>query len=329
MPPLVLLLTPTAFFSWPTAKLIWLICNLALMASIPWLLARLLPEHGLRFSQTLMIALIFFGFSATRVAVWTGQTTLLVFFLMIVALLLHKRNWLVSGILLGVAMSKFTLAVPAFIVMFYRRNYRALAVGVLLHGVALLALSLIAQRSPLAVLESYTQVASRFLIIVRGIHLATLFPQQSDVLVYAILGAGLLLLAWIAAWTPRPNPETESLSHAPVEFHLFTVLCLWVLLVIYHRIYDAAISITFVALLVYGLTHAEVWKLSPRGKLGMLVALVFFVGVQMLPGEIVGRFLPADQTATWLWLVDIAITVSLVAALALSVWLYRRALAVR
>jgi hypothetical protein len=333
MPPLVLLLAPSAFLSWPTAKLIWLICNLALMVAIPWLLVRLLPRPGLTASQTLLVALIFFGFSATRVAVWTGQTTLLVFFLMIVALLLHRRNSWLSGIALGFAMAKYSVALPAFLILLYRRSVRAWGISLLVQALALLALAWIAQRPPLAVLQTYLSLAARYLIS-PGIHLATIFPQQSRPLSYAILAVGLALLIGLAVWTLRARPTASTSAHANVtaliDFHLFAILSLWALLVAYHRIYDAAISIVFVALIVYGLSHRPVWsslwKLSETGRRGVFALLALFVGVQTLPGEVMGRFLSPEQTEVWLRLVDQSITYSILLALALSIWLYLRLL---
>lgn len=43
--PVVLLLSSLAFFTWPTAKLLWMGTNLLLMLAIPWLVIRWLPER--------------------------------------------------------------------------------------------------------------------------------------------------------------------------------------------------------------------------------------------------------------------------------------------
>src|SRR5262245_47731673 len=82
--PILLLLSLTSFFPWKEAKVVWFICNIVLIAVIPWFALRLLPP-SLQLTPVLqwVAALSFYAMAGNRVAVVNGQTTLLVFLLML------------------------------------------------------------------------------------------------------------------------------------------------------------------------------------------------------------------------------------------------------
>jgi hypothetical protein len=80
----------------------------------------------------LVICFAFYGFVGTRVSVGTGQTTLFVFALMLGALLTMSKNWFASGIMLGFALSKYSVALPVFLFMLYEQKYRAIGTNLIL-----------------------------------------------------------------------------------------------------------------------------------------------------------------------------------------------------
>ncbi len=88
-PAMLLLLTPLSYFSWWTAKWSFFTLNIILMLATGWLAISDIPFGGIRLPrlQELLILLIYFDFSATRIAIENGQTSLLVFLLMMIALL--------------------------------------------------------------------------------------------------------------------------------------------------------------------------------------------------------------------------------------------------
>ncbi len=115
------------------------ILNIILMLVTGWLAIRHVPFGGVKLPriQELLIFLVYFDFSATRIAIENGQTTLLVFLLMMVALIFSKRAWYVSGLALGLALSKYSLSIPIFLFFLYQKNFKALllAIAVQLTGV--------------------------------------------------------------------------------------------------------------------------------------------------------------------------------------------------
>ncbi len=113
--------------------------NFGLMLVTGWLALRHIPFGGVKLPriQELLIFLIYFDFSATRIAIENGQTTLLVFLLMLIALIFSKRAWVIAGLALGLALSKYSLSIPIFLFFLYQKNFKVLllAVAVQLSGV--------------------------------------------------------------------------------------------------------------------------------------------------------------------------------------------------
>lgn len=119
---MLLLLSPLATLSWANAKLAFLCINILLMLLTAILIVRRIPFADVQLAaiDELFIFLIYIDLSATRIAVENGQTTLLVFLLMLVAVLYAPRDWRISGLALGLALSKYSLSLPIFLFLLGR-----------------------------------------------------------------------------------------------------------------------------------------------------------------------------------------------------------------
>ena len=105
-PPMLFLLHLLSYLSWDTAKVTWMLLNMAMVATIPWLVLRLLPVRLNALFQ-LIIVLAFYGMLGPRMAVAQGQTSPLVFLLMLSTLLwVRKQHRWLPGVALGIALSK-------------------------------------------------------------------------------------------------------------------------------------------------------------------------------------------------------------------------------
>jgi hypothetical protein len=320
---MVILLTPLSFFSWPTAKALWIIVNLALMLIIPLLTIRLLPQPLKRWVVAL-IFLLFIAMQGTRVAAWTGQTTLLVFTLMLVSLLTLNRGSLLPGLMLGLALSKFSLALPVFLFVAYRRRYPVLAISLLVQLSGLVLVSFISHRSPIDVLSDYWSVLLLHTDL-PGINLVSLFNNQPVMMLAILVGGSAAIIVFLWRWLPRASSgRTEGSRLTFAEYHGLVTLLLWALLAIYHRVYDTVLVITFIALLIFGLAYDRGWNLLDRGKRMVFAFLVIFVAVMLLPGSIMGVVLPDQLLETWLQLVSTVITLTLLTGLVVTLLLLRR-----
>lgn len=314
--PITLLLSLFSWLSWPTAKLLWLAFNMVLVLIIPWLVIKLLPDGAdLPWAGKAFIFLAFFCLQGTRLSIWTGQTTLPVFVLMLLALLTLPQNPALPGTFLGIALAKYSLALPLFLYLLYKRRYKVIGVGLIWQGVALLLVAWLGRVSPLSIAGNYVRLFLHHTGL-PGIHLTSLFPEST------ILRATAVILLTIAVgWVLfRQYRIDQKANRILVDFYIFTILVLWTLLVAYHRAYDTAVIILFIALSVYELTHNNI---NPIQKKVLMVFLGIFIIVLSIPSSLMAFVLPAGLMPAWYQLVSAATTITLLAALLISTWRFR------
>lgn len=318
--PLVLLLTPLAYFSWPTAKLAWLAVNLALVAIVPLACARLVP--GAPRALRLALVLLFPGLAAVRYAVSNGQTTLLVLALMLLAAVWSAhRPWL-AGVALGLALSKYSLALPVLLLFGLERRGRAVLAAIAVQAVGVLALWGISGSTPPRVLSEYAAMML-YHTGLGEINLAARLPPGS----MAAIPLGLVFSAAVAAgcaWAWRAG-RRRGADPAWARLHVLSALCLWALLAVYHRNYDAAAYVVFVGMAFGGLARGETWTMTGRARRLLAAGVAILTLVMMLPaGSIVRGLLPADVGPIWVGLATRLSTLVLLASLALTLALWPR-----
>ncbi len=314
--PLLLLLSLFSWFSWPVAQWMWLAVNLVLMGWTPWLALRLLPASPPRL-VCWWVALAFYGFAGVRVAVWSGQTTLIVFTLMLLAHRAVERHPWLAGLALGVALSKYSLALPLALLWLYRRRWLPLVFALLTQAAGLLIISTLANGDLVQTVRLYWQILLRH-TNQPGIHLGGLWPESVTWQVVAAAIVSVIVLTAVWRWgqrSPGAAPYTDLL--------LLAVLSLGTVLAAYHRIYDVVPVILFLAATAYTLSHPPPW-LAARQQAGVALAAAAVAGMLCLPGEVMGRILPASLASLYLAAANALITAALLLALAGTIWLVRR-----
>lgn len=296
MPVMLLMLTPFSYFSWDTAKWLFLLINLVLMLATGWLALRHIPFAGIKLPplQELLIFLVYFDLSATRIAVENGQTTLLVFLMMMLSLIFSKRAWYLSGIALGLALSKYSLSIPIFLFFMYKKNIKVLLMAIIVQTVGVLGLAEISGGTPTKV------ILENILLFLRlfdqpGVHLSRWFEFISNnhflTLIPSLVMTFLVFIP-ILFWVRRRPPHTREQEEV-LDFHILTILFIWTILVAYHRLYDTLILIFFVILIFKGLSQPGMWELPNNVRnllLGIMAAVIPFILI--LPARIVGLLLP-------------------------------------
>jgi hypothetical protein len=290
--PFVLAGMGLASLSWPSAKWAWFGGNLLLIGVVLGLLPWVAPSPPAWRGRALVaVGLAFVGALATRVAVSSGQTALLVLALTLGALVLLDRGAPVrAGVLTGLALSKYSLAPPLVLYLVYRRQWRALGVALLVQAVALLVVAWIGATSPLEVFAAY---AGLLLVHTeqRDIELRTLLPPHPA----ATVAVAVLLTAPVFAWLGREVLADRGgrLRSGPGRLALLSALAMWTLLVAYHGPYDAVF-----ALLPLGLLAHEVARRPRAGRRDpLLVLLGASVIVLNLPGVTAWGLLPGWAAA--------------------------------
>ena len=243
--PVVLLLHVMAYLSWPTARALWACVNLASALAAPWLAMRLLRDRIDRVGAW-MVALAFYGWSAVRNALYLGQTALPVFVLMVSAVALSAgQRPVLAGLVLGVALSKYSLALPILLLFGLRRRWREIGVAVAVQLGGACAVAVLARQTPWGVAQTYVALLSLHLGQ-RGIDLKTLLPSDSRLALPAALLLTLLVMRALrprlgAPWSSREGAGDARHPIAPQEHWTLCVSSIWVLLVAYHRVYDAVL----------------------------------------------------------------------------------------
>jgi hypothetical protein len=295
-PMMLILLTPFSFFSWTVAKWAFLVVNLILVLVTGWLVITRVPFGEIKLSpiDEIFLFLVYFDLSATRIAVENGQTTLLVFLLMLVALLYAERSWQVAGLSLGVALSKYSLSLPMFLFFLYKKNFKVLLLAIAIQSLGLLGLAAISGNSPVTIVSENIQL---FLIIFRqrGINLSRWFEFLSENLIVSVIAAlviTLLVFLPVFFWLRERKSITPHIESV-INFHVLTILFIWTMLVAYHRLYDTLILIFFVVLIFKGLALPETWKLTNKGRAALLSFMAILSLIFVLPSRIVDEFLPS------------------------------------
>jgi Glycosyltransferase family 87 len=289
-PPMMLLLYPFSYLPWTVAKILWMVCNFAFIFLSFRLVLFNLPIPGFpldRLTQ-ILIALIFFDLSATRIAIENGQVTILVFLLIISALVLADRAWLLAGFLLGIGLSKYSVALPIFLFLLYRQKYGILGAAILTQFLGTVILSLLTGNPITAIISENIRIF--FLVYNQpGVQLATLF-KGTPLGLPATIVMTVTVFGLLYAWLGR-HKHTKDLQDI-VNYHVLNILIFWALLVAYHRPYDVIMIILFMSLAFRGLYHQELWQLSPtQGRL-LAAELGVTMVLLIIPPRIVDMILP-------------------------------------
>lgn len=321
--PLIAILSCFAFLSWPIAKLVWLGFNLLFIFLIPPLMLRIFaPERRWERWITVVFILAFVGLTSTRYAGSSGQMTFLVLLLALGSIHFSKNHPFTAGILLGIALSKYSLSIGFFLyLLLFERNYRTTLTALALQTLGLLGLSVMSGTAVVDIIREYL-----FMFLhhsqLEGVHFASLFPTKPwgfQIAIILTLAVSLPLLLWYNRNKELIFSKQLSPTHRQ---HFLTVLSLWALLVGYHRAYDAVLYILFISLGLQLYRSPEIWRLTLRNR---NILLVFVAGTTiffMLPaGSIIRDLLPGQISIDWILFSVRMTTLILSAALATTLFL--------
>ncbi len=198
--PLIEILSCFAFLSWPIAKLVWLGFNLLFIFLIPPLMLRIFaPERRWERWITVVFILAFVGLTSTRYAGSSGQMTFLVLLLALGSIHFSKNHPFTAGILLGIALSKYSLSIGFFLyLLLFERNYRTTLTALALQTLGLLGLSVMSGTAVVDIIREYL-----FMFLhhsqLEGVHFASLFPTKPwdfQIAIILTLAVSLPLLLW-------------------------------------------------------------------------------------------------------------------------------------
>jgi hypothetical protein len=320
--PLIFLLTPFAWLSFSSAKLGWFIFLMVMNLLIPGLLLRaLLVNKRLPKLEYLILLAVFMGFSSTRYASISGQPSIFVIALMLLTWIWSKDRPTISGLLLGIALSKYSLALGFWIyftLIEWRPKLSLTAAGVQLVG--LTGLAWLGNTSILQAIDGYIQLFLHHAPM-EGIQLTSLLPGIDAYSPPLAVGLTFAVGIPLALLRRRIKSSALSLESKPILRTTFlTVLTFWSLMVAYHRAYDLQVFLLAVGLVLMMFGDAEQSKVSK----GVLVTSNIYAALSILvlslpAGSFLREWLPAELGSIWIRVILRASTWVILTGMGLSI----------
>jgi hypothetical protein len=232
-----------------------------------------------------MLALIYYGMPGTRAAIVTGQTAVIAIFLMLLTLCLMRSNKkLLAGLALGIALSKFSVAIALLFFLLYKRDWAIVVIGLIVQGMAFAGFTLLRAGSPFEVLADFISITGTHASF-PGIHLTGLFTPTTMTTV--LVGIVFSVVVFYLLWFQLSKRKIEDSDRAMLDYTVFGVLCLWSLLVAYHRAYDLGLVLPALAIFVCVLSRPRSWGLGVERMCLLLPLFIVSVLSLSLPVRLV------------------------------------------
>ena len=199
-------------------------------------------------------------------------------------MVLDRDDW-ITGLFVGLALSKYPLALPLVLFLVYRRKALPLAVAALVQDLGLLALALAAHMTPLQAIKGILRCSSGPC----GPSSASILPCSSPRLGVHMCGAGVgaAFPGFHLVTRAIPNRRGEQTNTiCPLAFHVLATFSIWSLLAVYHAFYDTVLIFFFYIVVVWVVGHTDHWLLTAKQRLGVAWVTVAAGVVLSLPSFI-------------------------------------------
>jgi len=242
-----ILFLPLAAFSFDWLVYGWLVLQLGMMVGIFYLAIKLWGENWSARAVLFFCSYVCM-WAPVRVELRNGQIASLILLILLGALLAASRDPIFAGVLLGIALCKYSLTYPFFLYSLWKRNWKtvaaALSIPLILSAVFLLMTGI----SPIAATAEYlkstrdvysTAVVSGSTEIKLLLMSFTANNQTAASVISVVLAIiGLAAIVMVIRRSKENEPE-----------HL-AVLALFALWTVYHRIYDVVLCIVPAAIMI-------------------------------------------------------------------------------
>ncbi len=288
----VLLVSPLSLYKWETAKIAWLAINLVAAVATPIIALRLFPAWVPRWLTITSIP-AYLALGGTRQAIGNGQTTVVVILRMLLSLLQFKRGrQALSGLLLGLALGKYSLSLPLAIFYLWRRQWAILLAATATQMGGFMLLAALTGSSPFSAMSAYYQVARRHLGH-PGVHLSAAISSNTTpglelVATGVSLGATCLVVRhFLQHW---PDTATSRNSRAVLdqqEWAVLSAFSAWALAGVYHSFYDTGLLLVPILFLTGGAVASTKPELNPKARRLVVLGLLLCVGYLAHPGSVI------------------------------------------
>jgi hypothetical protein len=231
------------------AVVFWLLINLIVLLITIYLANKLIiTSENAR--SLIYVAAFFLTWAPVRVTFRLGQNSLVITALILGALLARQKDKKIAGgLLLGLSLVKYSLSLPFFLYLLWKREWKMILSSVALTGTLTGVYAWHLEISPLkAITDSLSlvrevQLSASGYIGTTEIRLLMLDLAGGNDLAASFLTTSLIIAGLLAiALAFVRNPKDE-----PLHFALLSLFALWTS---YHRVYDSVLCIVPAALLI-------------------------------------------------------------------------------
>lgn len=329
-PLLSLLMAPLTLMEFETARAVWAGLQVVMALALPLVMLRLnwrIPGAAWQVAAVLLLM----AWAPTRTTFAHGQVALLTSLALVVSIVLARRGQpLWAGLLLGLALSKYTLTGAVVLFFLVYRYYRVIGVALLTQLVGLLAMWPFVGETPFQIAGSYASLLTN--VIGQSYEIVSLDGWLNvagmDATLSALLafGAGFLIVVALvlpryvgeALGRPEELPEPQRRLKANL---LVVIMALVGLLFVYHRSYDLPLAFVFVTFLMGLVAPASLMSRANRAYALLLAAGIILNGVVIMPPSLPARFF-AEPTS--FIVAAIPVTLALLLALGAAIFALHR-----
>jgi hypothetical protein len=316
------LMMPFQNFEWRTLTILWTLLQFAFTILTGWTLMQFVPQPSRdRYIKWLPIVVLF-GWFGTRHIFVLGQISMLIALLTFASILMvYRGRNVLAGILLGIALCKFTMIWALVLFFLAYRRYTTLAIAFGLQALGIVLMALATGQSLLEIPRSHVEIMIAFTGQLDGVvSLSRWLTEIAHIPETITFGVGVALSLWVTVYLFRhitfgPRRAITTVSER-LEANLFAAILLLISLTfVYHRYQDMVLTLIVV---VFWLNLTELPERSATQqqlmKLMMIpAALMLFAN--LMPPTLVALFLPEAVI-----IIEITYTVALVITLGILLW---------
>lgn len=339
-PLLALLMVPFSWLDFYTSKMIWAALQVVMAIALPLVMLRLNWREPGRMWQAIAVLLLL-AWAPTRTTFAHGQVALLSSLALMLSVVLARRGLpIVAGILLGLAVSKYTLTGAVLVFFIAYRYYRVLGVALLTQLLGLLGLAPLVGETPLQIIGSYFSLLQNVvgqsyeIVSLDGwLNIFGVSPLLSALIAFG-LGAIIVLTLVLPQFVgeARGAAGDQSPAYRRVKGNLLIVTMVLVgLLFVYHRMYDLPIAFVYITFLMGASLPDTLHSRAGHVYAALAGAGLLLTGAVIVPPSAPSLFF--DEPLSYV-IAAIPITLSLLLALGASIlalhrlddvlWLFER-----
>jgi hypothetical protein len=278
-----LITSPIALLDWSGAVFAWFLVNIISAIVIVYLIETQMLPQPIRSKRLAILALLFFASAPLSSAISIGQTTVLIFLMALAGFFALRKRQLLAGVLIGLALSKYSLVFPILMFLLLDRRFVALAVAVAMQLIGVLVFCFVVGTPLDTFLTNYFRLASIYIASPTEFNLHSRFVEWglSPWIGLAYDLAGVIVTFGVIFLYVQYNRHRSWMLDKVV---LLPLLFAASLPFVYHRLYDGMVLILLAAPLLWDQEpDSELCAKSQVARYSLILAALLAATAFLIP----------------------------------------------